>query len=154
MSKATDLQFRESIREIFGPVFTDYGFGLQGESAWDGHGEYFVTAKQGDIVLNFYLSITPRSPVCYCTLAIALSGKLAQKATANKDEADTSFDVMSIAEALDLGYKRPQGKILTTQDLKEILEEEKKCLLKYCQGVLYGDVSIWPQVVKHFAELR
>jgi hypothetical protein len=154
MSKATDLQFGESIREVFSPIFRDYGFELQGDSAWDGHGEYFVTAKKDDIALNFYLSVTPLSPDCYCTLAVALSGKLAQKAVSKNRKANTSFDVMSIAEALDPDYKRPQGKIQTTQDLKAILGEEKKCLLKYCQGVLSGDMLIWSKVVKHFAELR
>ncbi len=29
MSKATDLRFRESIKEMFDPVFMDYGFELQ-----------------------------------------------------------------------------------------------------------------------------
>jgi len=110
MSRATDLQFVESIKEIFGSVFQDYGFELQGEPSWDGHGEYFVTAKQDDIALSFYLSIIPRSPDCYCTLAVALSGKLAQKVNSKNRNADTNFDVMSIAEALDPDYMRPQGK--------------------------------------------
>ena len=152
MSKATDLQFRESIKEIFGSVFKDYSFELQGESLWDGHGEYFVTATHGDIALNFYLSVTPLSPVCYCTLAIMLTGKLAEKATSNKRKSHTGVDVMVIAERLDPDYKRPPGRIQTNQDLKEILEKEKECLLTYCQSILLGDVSIILKVVEELDE--
>ena len=152
MSKATDLRFRESIKEIFNPVFMDYGFELQGRSTWDGQGEYFVTATHGDIALNFYLSIIPQSPICYCTLAIKLSGRLAKIATSNQDQRPTSLDVMVLAEILDPNYKRPPGEIQTTQDLREMLEQEKACLLKYCQGVLSGDVSIWSKVIQGLDE--
>ncbi len=150
MPNDIDLQFLQSIKEIFDPVFKDYGFELQGESVWNGHGEYLVIATHGDITLDFYLTVIPLSSVRYCSLGIKLSGKLAKKATANKHY--HSVDVMVIAKVLDPDFQHPSMEIRTGQELKEILQKEKECLLKYCKDILSGDVSKWQKVVKYLEE--
>ena len=143
MPKEKDVQFLPLIKETFSQVFEDYAFDLQNEAVWDGHGEYSVTAINGDIALIFYLSVLPQ--VYYCSLGIRVSGDLAKKATSNGKP--RSIDVMVIANALDLDYKHPPMQIQTNEDLKRILEKEKECLLKYCQDILSGDVSNWSKVV-------
>jgi len=149
MSKDKDLQFFQSIKDVFDIVFKDYGLVLQGEPVWSGDGEYKVTAKQGDIALNFYLSVTPMSPVCYCSLGIKLSGDLAKKATPGTHKWPmNSMDVLVVAEILDPNFQKPPMEIQTIDELRKILEIEKVCLLKYCQGILSGDVSIWPTLVE------
>src|SRR6266545_3056891 len=119
MSKATDLQFLQSIKEIFDPVFKDYGFELRDEAVWSGQGEYLVTATHNDIALNFWLSVVPMSPVCYLTFAITLTGELAKKATSNQGQRDTSLGAINFAEVLEPDFKRPPDEIQTNQELSE-----------------------------------
>ena len=152
MREKLDTELLASIIEIFDPVFKDYGFELQREVTWDGHGEYSVSASKRDIALNFYLVVIPMSRSYYCSLGLQLSGKLAREATHNQDR--QNIDVMVIAECLDPDYQRPPMKIQTKQELQMILEREKEVLLKYCKGVLVGDVSIWSKVVNCLLEKR
>jgi hypothetical protein len=152
MREKLDTELLPSIIKTFGSVFTHYGFELQRAVTWDGHGEYSVTASKRDVALNFYLVVIPMSRFYYFSLGLQLSGKLAREATHNQES--QNIDVMVIAECLDPDDQRPSMKIQTKQELQMILEREREVLLKYCKGVLEGDISIWPKVVSCVQEKR
>lgn len=58
MPKENNIPFLSLIKEIFDPIFKDYGFELQEEARWNGMGEYVVTAQKGELELSFYLGIS------------------------------------------------------------------------------------------------
>ena len=150
MPKDNDIQFVQSIKQVFDPLFEDYGFELQNEAVWDGRGEYTVRASKADMALIFYLGLTPSSYLC--SLGINLSGQLAEKATPNKHY--RNIGVTAIATSLDGDYKYSPKYIQTKEELIEALQKEKEDLLKYCKLVLSGDVSIWSEVVNRLEDQR
>ena len=64
MPKEKDIPFLSIIKETFGSVFEEYGFELQEEAVWTGMGEYIITAKNGDVALNFYLGLSQLFYLC------------------------------------------------------------------------------------------
>ena len=150
MSKDQDLQFVQSVKEVFDSVFKEYGFEFQNDAIWNGKGEYTVKASKTDLELIYYLGLTPTFYLF--SLGINLLGQLAEKATLNKHY--HSIGVTAIAKCLDKDYKYSPSRIQTKEELIEALKKEKVDLLKYCQGVLSGDVSTWSEVVNCLEEQR
>ena len=144
MPKDPNIQFVESIKTVFSPVFKEYGFELQEEVTWNGAGEDTVRASKKDIALVYYLGHTPQFYLC--SLGISLSGQLAERATPIKHYYNMS--VAGIAHYLDENYKSTSINVYTKEDLIRALEQEKEVLLTYCKDVLSGDVSIWSELVK------
>jgi hypothetical protein len=144
MPKENDIPFLEIIKEVFDQVFTEYGFELQGEAKWNGMGEYEITATKEDIALNFYLGLSQL--FYYCDVSLALSGELGKRATADPKYRRIGASV--IARCLDPMYQRSTKMPQTKEEVKQKFEERKEDLLKYCSGILTGDISIWPKVVK------
>jgi hypothetical protein len=148
MSKDKELQFLRSVREIFDSVFNEYGFEFQNESIWKSRGRYYAArALKGDIELIFYLAVLPE--FCNFSLEISVSGKSAEKAISTTFR---SMNIGAIASRIDPNYRQPHIEIRTKQDLKEGLEIEKECLLRYCKGILSGDASTWLNVVSAYVE--
>jgi hypothetical protein len=144
MPREDNIPFLPLIKELFDPIFKDFGFNLTEEVKWDGMGEYVITAQKGDIVLNFYLGISQL--FYYCDLALKLSGELGKRATSGTKYLELSVSV--IAECLDPDYKT-SGKMPQTKDeIKLAFESRKEELLKYCGGILSGDVSNWQRAIK------
>ncbi len=144
MPREENIPFLSVIQEIFGPVFADYGFALREETLWNGAGEYVVSAQKGEIALNFYLGTSQL--FYYCDVGLELSGKLGAKATA--DSKYRRIGVSVIARCLDPNYKPSRKMPQTKDEVKLAFEKCKQDLLNYCEGVLSGDVSIWPAVVR------
>ena len=143
MPKEKDIPFYSIIKETFGSVFEEYGFELQSEAIWTGMGEYIITAKKGDIELNFYLGL---SPLFYlCSVGIRLSGELGERATT--DPKARNLGVSTIAECLDPEYKSSRKSPQTSEEVRQTFENRKEDLLKYCKDILSGDVSVWSTVV-------
>lgn len=143
MPRENNIPFLPLIKEIFDPVFKDYGFELQNEARWNGQ-EYVITAQKGDIALNFYLGMSQL--FYYCEASFKLSGELGERATA--DPKYRSLGVSVIAKCLDPGYKPLRKMPQTKDEVKQAFEKEKEDLLKYCNRILSGDVSVWTTVVK------
>ena len=149
MPREKDIPFLTIIQETFGSVFEDYGFELQGEAIWTGMGEYIITAKKGDIALNFYLGMSQL--FYYCSVGIELSGDVGERATIDPEFRDIGISV--IAECLDPEYKISRKNPQTSEEVKQDFKNRKEDLLKYCKDILSGDVSIWPTVVKCLKEI-
>jgi hypothetical protein len=150
MPREKDIPFLAIINETFGSVFEDYGFELQGEAIWTGMGEYIITAKKGDIELNFYLGMSQL--FYYCDVGIKLSGELGERAIT--DPKFRNIGVSVIAECLDPEYKLSRKNPQTSEEVKQDFENRKEDLLKYCKDILSGDVSIWPTVVDCLKEKK
>lgn len=150
MPKENNIPFLSLIKEIFDPIFKDYGFELQEEARWNGMGEYVVTAQKGELELSFYLGISQL--FYYCDVGLELSGKLGERATA--DPKYRRIGVSVIAGCLDPEYKPSRKMPQTKDEVKQTFENCKEDLLKYCKGVLSSDVSIWPIVVKCLKEKK
>jgi hypothetical protein len=150
MPKEPDIQFLESIKRVFAPVFKEYGFELQEEVVWNGAGEDTVKAIKKDIALVYYLGHTPQFYLC--SLGISLSGQLAQKATSIKHY--YNMGVTGIAHYLDENYQFTGINVYNNEDLIRALEQEKEVLLTYCKNILSGDISVWSEVVKRSEEFR
>jgi hypothetical protein len=144
MPKETDIDFLSIIKEVFDPVFKDYGFVLSNEMKWDGQGEDSVTASKDSIDLVFYVGVSQL--FYYCSVGIKLSGELAEKATSRVGY--RGLGVAAIAEALDPSYKQRRKAAQTKEEVREMFEAEKEDLLKYCSDILSGDVSSWSRIVK------
>jgi hypothetical protein len=149
MPREKDIPFLTIIQETFGSVFEDYGFELQGEAIWTGMGEYIITAKKGDIALNFYLGMSQL--FYYCSVGIELSGDVGERATIDPEFRDIGISV--IAECLDPEYKISRKNPQTSEEVKQDFKNRKEDLLTYCKDILSGDVSIWPTVVKCLKEI-
>jgi hypothetical protein len=106
-------------------------------------GEYIVTAKKGDIELNFYLGLSQL--LYYCSVGIKLSGELGERAT--PDPKARNIGVSAIAECLDPEYKLSKKASQTSEEVSQTFENRKEDLLKYCKDILSGDVSIWSIVL-------
>ena len=143
MPKEKDIPFLEIIKEIFGPVFDDYGFELQDKAVWSGDGEYIITAKKIDIELNFYLGVSQL--FYYCSAGIKLLGELGKRGTT--DIKYRNIGISTIAKCLDSEYKPFRESSQTSEEVKQQFENIKEDLLKYCKGILSGDVSIWPTLI-------
>ena len=144
MPKEKDIPYLEIIKETFGPVFEDFGFELQKEVVWTGMGEYIITARKTDIEMNFYLGVSQL--FYYCSVGIRLSGKLGKRATG--DPKFRNLGVSTIAKYLDPGNNPSRKNPQTSEEVKKQFESRKEELLKYCNGILLGDVSVWSTVVK------
>lgn len=144
MPRENNIPFLPLIKEIFSSVLKDYGFDLQEEAIWTGMGEYVITAQKDDIELNFYLGTSQL--FYYCDLGLKLSGELGKKAT--PDPKYRKLGVSVIASCLDPEYTHSRKMPQTKEEVKQTFEKQKAELLKYCIGVLSGDISIWPVVVK------
>jgi hypothetical protein len=144
MSKEKDIPFLEIVKETFSSVFEDYGFELQDKVIWTGMGEYIITARKGEIELNFYLGVSQL--FYYCSVGIKLSGKLGKRAT--NDTKFRNIGVSKIAKCLDPEYNPSRESPQTSEEVKQKFENIKKDLLKYCQDILLGDVSVWPTVIR------
>ena len=148
MPKEKDIPFLSIIKETFGSVFEEYGFELQEEAVWTGMGEYIITAKNGDVALNFYLGL---SQLFYlCSVGIKLSGELGERAT--PDSKYRNMGVSTIAECLDPEYKLSRKNPQTSEEVKQEFEDRKEDLLKYCKDILSGDVSVWPAIISRLKE--
>lgn len=148
MSKDKELQFLQSVSETFDSIFKKYAFEFQNESIWNNRGRYHAArAVKGDIELIFYLAELPQ--YCNFSLEISVSGKSAEKVIRRTFR---NINIGAIAGRIDPNYHQPHMEIRTKQDLKEALETEKECLLKYCEDILLGDVSIWLNVVNSYVE--
>jgi hypothetical protein len=150
MYQNPDVQFLESVRKVFDPVFKEYGFELHEEVVWNGAGEDTVRASKGDISLVYFFGHTRRFYLC--SLSIFLSGQLAERTTPIRHYHHMA--VTSIAHYLDKDFQFSGIDIYTNEDLIRALEQEKEVLLKYCKDILSGDLSIWSEVVKRSEEYR
>ena len=150
MFKNSEIQFLESIKKVFEPVFHEYGFELQDEVVWNGAGEDQVRARKDDITLVYFLGHTRQFYLC--SLSIFLSGQLAEKTTPFRHYHHMA--VTSIAHYLDKDFQFTGIQVYTNEDLIRALEQEKEVLLKYCREILSGDLSIWPEVIKRSEEYR
>lgn len=150
MPRENDIPFLPLIKEVFNSVFEDYGFELQEEAKWNGMGEYVITAQKENIELNFYLGISQL--FYYCDVGLKLSGQLGERATG--DPKFRRLGISVIAECLHPEYKPSRKMPQTKEEVKQAFENDKEDLLKYCKGVLSGDVSIWATVVKCLKEKR
>ena len=150
MFKNPDIQFVESIKKVFEPVFKEYGFELQEEAQWNGAGEDTVRASKKDITLVYYFGHTPQFYLC--SMGISLSGELAERATSIRHY--HNMGVTGIAHYLDKDFHFTGINVYTDEDLVNALEQEKEVLLKYCKEILSGNVSIWQEVVKRSEEYR
>jgi hypothetical protein len=150
MFKNPDIQFLESIKKVFEPIFNEYGFELQEEVVWNGAGEDEIRATKKDIALVYYFGHTPRFYLC--NVGIRLSGELAERATSIRHY--HNMGVTGIAHYLDKDYNFTGIDVYTNEDLIQALEQEKEMLLKYCKDILSGDVSVWSEVVKRSEEYR
>jgi hypothetical protein len=103
-----------------------------------------VIANRGNIEIVFRLEATRL--FYYFSLEIRLSGELGEKATSDPFYRD--LGVATIAKCLDPNYELLLKKPQTTDELRNVLERNKKDLLNYCGRILLGDVSIWEIVVQ------
>ena len=148
MSKDHELDFLQLVSETFDSVFKKYAFRFQKESIWSSRGRYHTTsAVKGDIELVFYLAEI--SEFCHLSIQIRVSGKSAEKVTSKTFR---NISIGEIARRIDPKYSHRDNEIRTKQDLKEALEAGKECLLRYCEGILLGDVSSWLNVVNAYIE--
>ena len=85
-------------------------------------GEYIITAKKGDIALNFYLGVSQL--FYYCSVGIKLSGELGERAT--PDSKYRNMGVSTIAECLDPEYKFHEKSLKQVKKLNRILKTAKK----------------------------
>ena len=143
MPKEQNIPFYLIIKETFASVFEDYDYELQGEAVWTGMGEYIITAKKGDISLNFYLGVSQL--FYYCSVGIRLSEELVEKAAV--DSKYRNLGVSVIAKSLDPEYKSSEKKPQTSEEVKQEFENRREDLLRYCKDILSGDVSVWSTVV-------
>ena len=148
MSKEANIDFLPIIKEVFDPVFKQFGFVLDNEMEWDGRGEDSITASKDDMTLFFYVGITQF--FYYCSVGIRLSGELAEKATSR--EGYRHLGVTAIAKGLDPSYTQREEAAQTREEVRAAFEAEKQDLLKYCSDILSGDVSSWSRVVDPMAE--
>ena len=125
MFKNPDVQFLESIRKVFEPVFREYGFELQEEVVWNGAGEDEVRARKNDIMLVYFLGHTPRFYLC--SSSIFLSGQLAERTTPIQHYHHMA--VTAIAHYLDKDFQFSGIDVYTNEDLIRALEQEKEVLL-------------------------
>ena len=65
-----------------------------------------------------------------------------------------NLGVSVIAKCLDPDYKLSRKSPQTSEEVKQAFENRKEDLLKYCKGILSGDVSIWPTVVDRLKEMK
>src|SRR5262245_55945807 len=79
MFKNPDVRFLESIKEVFEPVFKEYGFDIHEEVVRNRAGEDEVKARKNDITLVYFLGHTRQFYLC--SSSIFLSGQLAERAT-------------------------------------------------------------------------
>jgi len=150
MFKNPEIQFVESIKKVFEPVFKEYSFELREEVVWNGAGEDTVRANKKDIALVYYLGHTPKSYLC--SVGISLSGELAKQVTSIRHY--HNMGVTGIAYYLDKDFNFTGIDVYNNEDLINALEQEKKLLLKYCKDILSGDVSIWTEIIKRSEEER
>jgi hypothetical protein len=150
MYKNPEVQFLESIRKVFEPVFHEYGFELQDEVVWNGAGEDTVTASKGDISLVYFFGHTQRFYLC--SSSIFLSGQLAERTTPIQHYHHMA--VTTIAHYLDKDFQFTGIHVYTNEDLIRALEQENEILLKYGKDILSGDLSLWTEVVKRSEEYR
>ena len=150
MPKDQNIPFLSIVKEVFDSVFIEYGFNLQGEVVWDGHGEYSITAKKDDIALTFYLGIAPLFYLC--DIGLELSGKLGEMATDNPKYRRIGVHV--IAECLDPEFKSQNEMPQTKDEVEQTFRSRKEELLKYCENILQGDVSSWTSVVEKLTKER
>jgi hypothetical protein len=144
MPKENNIDFLSIIKEVFDPVFKEYGFTLNNELVWDGQGEDSVTASKDGMDLVFYIGVSQL--FYYCSVGIKLSDHLAEKVTSRVKH--RSLGVTAIAKALDPSYKARRKAAQTREEAREMFEAEKEALLKYCTDILSGDVSTWYRIVK------
>jgi hypothetical protein len=143
-----NIDFAAIVKEVFEPVFKEYGFKPKNEAVWDGRGEDVFTAAKQNMELNFYLSWFMGA--YSCSVGLRLLGELAEKATPYSDWRD--MDVTVLAERLNPSFKRTSKDAQTHEEVKALLEEKREVLLKYCSDILKGDVSSWTAVAAQMAE--
>jgi hypothetical protein len=144
------IDFAAIVKDVFDPVFKEYGFEPKNEAVWDGRGEDVFTASKQDMELNFYLSTLPGA--YSCSVGLRLLGELAKKATPYSNYRD--MDVTVLAERLNPGFKRTDKDAQTNEEVKALLEEKREVLLKYCSDILKGDVSSWTGVAAQMKKNR
>ena len=150
MPKESNIDFLPIISDVFDPVFQRFGFELQSETTWNGQEENLLTASKEGLELIFYLA---NSPVFYyCTVALHVEGELAKKATPHSKY--HSLDISTIAEQLDPQFKPSLKGAQTHEEVRMLFEVPKVILLKYCSGILAGDVSAWTPVAEQMRKKR
>lgn len=148
MPREKNIPFREIIEDIYDPIFKNYGFVIQGEPEWSGNGEYKITAEKDDMKLNFHLGISRL--FYYCDVGIELSKELKKKT--HSDIGKAGLSVITIATCLDPAYKVSKKASQTKEEVTEKFNSSKETLLKYCKGILSGDLSDWIKVVNSLKE--
>ena len=148
MPKEENIPFQAIIENIYDPVFKDYGFEIHGEPEWSGNGEYKITAKKDNMKLIFYLGISHL--FYYCDVGIKLSNELQEKI--NNETGKGSLTVNTIATCLDAEFTLSKKASQTKEEIIEKFNSHKETLLKYCQGILSGDLSDWVKVVNCLKE--
>jgi hypothetical protein len=141
MPKEQNIDFLSIIKEVFDPVFKEFGLLINNELAWDGRGESSVMVSNKDVDLIFYVGISPL--FYYCSVSIRPT----------KEKGDPQgLDVAAIAKAKEPTYKRRPMGAQTREEAKKMFEIEKEDLLKYCRDFLVGDLSSWSKISKIVAE--
>ena len=152
MPREKGIQFLPLVKEVYNPVFRDFGFEIQEEAEWDGHGEYTVIASKGEMSLVFYLGLVPL--FYYFDIGIKLSGSLAKKLTSDLYHQKHSIGMMAIANHLNSDYKPQKRGNQTKEELINAMEKRKEDLLQYCSDILAGDISILSDVVSDLVGQR
>lgn len=150
MPREKNIPFRTIIEKIYDPVFKDYGFEIQGNPTSSGNGEYKISAQSKNIELNFYLGTSRR--FYYCDVTIKLSGELKEKVRGNFGEGGLS--VVTIATCLDPDFKVSKKASRTNEEVIEKFHTRKDTLLKYCRGILSGELSDWLKVATCLEEQK
>ena len=148
MPREKNIPFGEIIEDIYDPIFKNYGFVIQGESEWSCNGEYKITAEKDDLKLNFYLGMSRL--FYHCDVAIELSKELKKKV--NSDIGKGGISVITIATYLDPEYTYSKKASQTKEEVIAKFKTRKETLLKYCQGILSGEISDWLKVVNCLEE--
>jgi hypothetical protein len=148
MPKDPNIDFLSVIKEVFSPVFNEYGFVLRDETNWNGQGESTISASKGDVEITFYIGTSKL--FFYCSAGIKLSGELGEKATSHVDY--RNMGISALAKGMNPNYKSNNKGAQTKEEVKEAFEAERDDLLKYCKNILLGDVSSWTPIANQMAE--
>ena len=147
MPKETNIDFLSIIREVFDPIFKEFGLIINDQTPWDGRDKYSVSASNDSIDLIFYLGASQL--YYHCSLQIKLTGEMANKATKHVNH--RQLGVATIACNLDPKYEKSPKGAQTVEEVKAMLEANKDDLLKYCSDILSGDVSSWSRIADRLA---
>lgn len=144
MEAVQGQRYYKLINEVFISIIGGPEFEIRQES------ESLFIAKKGDLELLFRLEVGYQSH--HFSLEIRLSGELGERATS--DSHYRHLGVTAITKCYDQNYEAAPEGADTDKKLKELMEIQKRELLKYCADILAGDVSSWSGLVECLRKKR